>query len=102
MFIYVTHPAKKIIGMGRVTSVMQNVGGKWPFAVPFEWVIPPKFGISFEEAGVDIRVRVGDTLFSVDKDKAENIIEKLKSQPNLSNDNMDYINLDYEKKSINE
>ncbi|NNU78755.1 hypothetical protein [Clostridium estertheticum] len=101
MFIYVTNPIKKIIGMGRVTSIMQdNVGSKWPFTIPFEWVIKPKSGISFKEAGVDIRVRVGDTLFSLDKNKADIILDKLKSQPDLDDSIMDYISMEFKKTVI--
>ena len=98
MFIYVTSPIKKIIGLGKVISIMQTVVGNWPYAVPFEWVIKPKSGISFEEAGIDIRVRVGDTLFSLDKDKADKIIEKLCSQLDMSDSTMDYLNDNFEKR----
>lgn len=84
MFIYITSPINKIIGIGKVTSSMQNVKGKLPYTIPFEWVIKPTSGISFKEVGLDIRLKIGDTLFSINKRKADIIIEKLKSMPDFS------------------
>lgn len=101
MLIYTTDPIKKIIGVGEVTSYMKVVDSKWKYSVDFKWVVPPKSGLTLEEAGLDIKVMVGDTIFSLTAEKANTIISRLKKQPDLEESTMDYIANEYEKRKKN-
>lgn len=85
MFIYVTSPEKKIIGLTRVLdTVKESENIRWPYYLPLEWVIGPKLmGVTFKDVALDIRPRVGDTIFSLPTDKALGIIDVLNSQQDL-------------------
>ncbi|WEK54568.1 MAG: hypothetical protein P0Y55_00355 [Candidatus Cohnella colombiensis] len=91
MFLYVTSPEKKIMGLARVASECKQIGGRWPYSVDLEWVIHPKPGISLTEAGLDIRPRVGDTLFSITDEKAHQIFAALNSQDDLDSNTLKYL-----------
>lgn len=97
MIIYSTDPIKKIIGVGETTSFMKEVDSQWKYSIDFKWIVPPKHGLTFEEVGLDIRVIVGDTIFSLTPKKANEIIERLKQQPDLDESTMDYIVSEYER-----
>jgi hypothetical protein len=85
MFIYVTSPEKKIIGLTRVLdSVKEMENSRWPYYLPLEWVIGPKsMGVTFKDVDLNIRPRVGDTIFSIPTSKAMEIIDTLKNQQDL-------------------
>ncbi|EJY54822.1 GerA spore germination protein [Alicyclobacillus hesperidum URH17-3-68] len=84
MAVYVTSPQKVIIGVARVTGPCKHVpSSHWPYHVPIEWTIGPKPGITFKEAGLDIRPRVGDTLFSVNQASMQRIKDLLSTQADL-------------------
>lgn len=95
MFIYATHPVKRIIGMTKVTSSMKQVGGQWPYSVDLEWVLGPKQGVTFAEAGLDIRPRVGDTLYAIETQAAHRIIDLLEAQSDLSDETIEYLANEY-------
>jgi hypothetical protein len=97
MFIYATHPIKRVIGMTKVTSSMKQVGGQWPYSVDLEWIIGPKQGVSFAEAGLDIRPRVGDTLYAISEEAAHRLIELLEAQPDLSDETIAYLSNEYKQ-----
>ncbi|MDR4144979.1 hypothetical protein [Bacillus paranthracis] len=98
MFIYATSPEKKIIGLTKVTSSIKEVGGRWPYLVDLEWVVGPKPGIRFKEAGLDIRPLPGDTLFSIADEKAQEMIALLNEQPDLDQGMLDYLAKKYSDK----
>ncbi len=97
MFIYVTSPIKKIIGLTRVTDQMiVRDDSRWPFSVSLEWEIGPiEKGISLESVGLDIRPRPGDTLFGISDDIAQNIIQLLKNQPDLTDEQHESLSFQY-------
>ena len=96
MFTYVTSPIKKIIGLTKVIStVKNNPESRWPYYVELEWVIKPRNGITFNECGLDIRPRPGDTLYSINEDKAKEIISKLENQKDLDDSTIDYLANEY-------
>ncbi len=98
MFIYVTSPVKKIIGLMTVRTGMQESGdpnSRWPYNIKLDWEIGPKQGVSFSDIGLPIRPRVGDTLYSIDRDKAKEIISLLKQQDDLTDDNIDFLSREY-------
>ncbi|MEX1030282.1 MAG: hypothetical protein WDZ91_09615 [Paenibacillaceae bacterium] len=91
MFIYVTSPEKKIMGLASVASDCKLVSGRWPYSVDLEWVIRPKPGITLSETGLDIRPRIGDTLFSITDEKAQEIITAINSQDDLDERTLKYL-----------
>ncbi|MGE7828857.1 hypothetical protein [Paenibacillus sp. NPDC093718] len=95
MFIYATNPVKRVIGMTRVTSTMKEVGGQWPYSVDLEWVLGPKQGITFAEAGLDIRPRIGDTLYAITEEAAHRMIDLLEKQPDLTEETIAYLSSEY-------
>lgn len=95
MFAYLTSPVKKVIGLTKVTSTMKEVGGQWPYSVDLEWVLGPKQGLTFKELGLDIRPRVGDTLYGLTDDKAQEIIKKLEEQPDLDIQTLNFLASEY-------
>lgn len=98
MFVYVTSPVKKIIGLMTVSRAMQtskDPNGRWPYNIELTWEIGPKQGVSFNDIGLPIRPRVGDTLYSIDIDKANEIIKQLKKQDDLSESNIDFLSNEY-------
>jgi hypothetical protein len=100
MFIYVTSPIKKIIGLTRVTGPMRVLNGnqRWPFNVPLEWEIGPKLhGVTLQEVGLDIRPRPGDTLYGITQDIAEEIVRRLRTQPDLTPSQLDYLVHQYQE-----
>lgn len=96
MFIYVTSPEKKIIGLTKVVSELNITDGRWPYSVDLEWVISPKLGISLKELDLDIRPRPGDTIFGLTDSKAEEIITALNNQPDLDESTLNYLKRKYE------
>jgi uncharacterized protein (DUF1778 family) len=92
MFIYVTSPEKAIVALARVTKPMRedpNPNSKWPYLVDLEFEIRPKLvGVQFADVGINIRPRVGDTLYSLDPAKAQEIIELLNKQPDLDEEQL--------------
>jgi hypothetical protein len=89
--MYATSPEKKIIGLTKITSNMKIVDGRWPYSVDLDWIIPIKPGVTFADVGLNIRPRVGDTLYSITDEKAQEIIEALKAQPNLEENTLNYL-----------
>lgn len=99
MFIYVTSPVKKIVGLAKVVStVKENPGSRWPYYVELEMVIKPRAGVTLSECGLDIRPRPGDTLYSISKNKANEIIDKLKSQDELDQSTLNFLANEYSEK----
>jgi len=98
MFVYVTSPIKKIIGMTRVVSSMKQVGGQWPYSVDLDWVIGPKQGVSFNDVDLGIRPRIGDTLYQINEDVAQRIIKKLEEQDDLTDEMIRYLANEYRDK----
>ncbi|MFE0506605.1 hypothetical protein ACWF7H_25685 [Peribacillus butanolivorans] len=96
MFIYVTSPEKKIIGLTKVVSDLNITEGRWPYSVDLEWLVPPKLGISLKELELDIRPRPGDTIFGLTDNKAEEIITALNNQPDLDESTLAYLKRKYE------
>ncbi|MED1204277.1 hypothetical protein [Heyndrickxia acidicola] len=88
MFIYVTKPVKRIIGLTRVISTVKAVEGKWPYAVDLEWVIGPKLGLTLAETALTIRPRIGETLYALKEETAIRIMEQLQAQPDLNEDEL--------------
>lgn len=91
MFMYATSPEKRIIGLTKVTSNLKIVEGRWPYSVDLEWVIGPKQGIRFADVELNIRPRVGDTLYGITDEKAQEIIDVLNHQPDLDDTTLDYL-----------
>lgn len=90
MFIYVAKEERRIIGLSRVTGPMEKIGHRrWPYDVPVEMVIGPKYlGVTLEEVGIDEKPRRGDTVFEIDEDKAQEIIEALREYPDLDDETL--------------
>jgi len=90
MFIYVAKEERGIIGLSRVTGPMEKIGHRrWPYDVPVEMVIGPKYpGVTLEEIGIDEKPRRGDTVFEIDEDKAQEIIEALREYPDLDDETL--------------
>lgn len=95
MFIYVTSPVKKIIGLMKVIKGVEEAAGRWPYIITVTWEIGPKQGISFSDVGLQIRPRVGDTLYAITDDKAKELISLLKGQPDLPQSTIDYLADEY-------
>ncbi|MDF0727080.1 hypothetical protein PY093_10160 [Cytobacillus sp. S13-E01] len=91
MFLYVTSPEKKIIGLTKVVSEMNVTEGRWPYSVDLEWVINPKPGVKFSDVGLDIRPRPGDTLYALSEEKAQELIDTLNKQIDLDQSTLDYL-----------
>ncbi|KAB2488049.1 hypothetical protein [Priestia endophytica] len=103
VFIYVTSPEKKIIGLTKVVSNLTFTEGKWPYSVDLEWIIPPKLGLSLRDLGLDMRPRPGDTIFGLTDEKAQEIIGALNSQDDLDDSTLMYLNQKYsESEGVNE
>ena len=85
MFVYLTSPEKRIIGLVKVVGDVEEVSeSRWPFQLPTEWVIGPKGeGVTFKEVNLDIRLRPGDTLLSLTQEIAVKIIDLLNEQLDL-------------------
>lgn len=89
MFIYVTSPIKRIIGLTKVKSKLkENLESDWPYYVDLEWVIKPREGVAFNDCGLYIRPRAGDTLYSITESVAKDIINKLNMQKELDNNTL--------------
>lgn len=99
MFIYVTSPVKKIIGLVEVTSDMKEIeDAKWPYLVDLKWVVGPKQGVSFKELDLDIRPRIGDTLYSLNEQKALEVKKILENQETIDDKTLDFLAKEYEEK----
>lgn len=99
MFIYVTSPVKKVIGLVEVTSEMKEIGdGKWPYLVDLKWVIGPKQGVTFKDLDLNIRPRIGDTLYSLSEDKALEVKAILEKQQTIDDKTLEYLAKEYEEK----
>lgn len=92
MFLYITSPEKAIVALAEVTEPMRedpNPDSKWPYLVPLKFLIWPKLaGVQFADVGIDIRPRVGDTMYSIVPEKAQEIIDLLKKQPDLDQEQL--------------
>lgn len=91
MFIYVMSPEKKIIGLARAVekAAFDECGGKFPYRLLLEWESGPKSGgITFAELGLKVRPRPGDTVYSIDTDKAVDVAELVRSLPDLTYDEL--------------
>lgn len=100
MFIYVTSPVKKIIGLMKVVKEVEestDPESRWPYIITLEWEIGPKQGITFADAGLDIRPRVGDTLYAITYDKAKEIIDLLNDQPDLPMSTIEFLANEYKE-----
>ena len=97
MFLYVTSPEKKIIGLAEVTGYAQKQDDpRWPYCVPLKMVLGPKsVGVTFRDLGLEIRPRIGDTLFAVSEEKAQEIINFLKNQPDLDDESLEMLKKRY-------
>ncbi|MEQ6377425.1 hypothetical protein RZN25_11410 [Bacillaceae bacterium S4-13-56] len=91
VFIYLTHPVKRIIGYGEVSSAMKTVhGDRWPYQFDVDWIVGPCFpGVSFKDVDLDIRPRPGDTNFKIHPKDARNVIDQLKKQRRITQDDID-------------
>ncbi|MFE8698385.1 hypothetical protein ACFYKT_18935 [Cytobacillus sp. FJAT-53684] len=96
MFIYVTAPEKKIIGLTKVVSNLKVTEGRWPYSVDLDWIIHPKLGVSFKDLDLDIRPRPGDTVFGLTDEKAKEIVTALKGQEDLDGSTLIYLKQKYE------
>ncbi|WP_026694231.1 hypothetical protein [Peribacillus kribbensis] len=83
VFIYVIRPVKRIIGLTRVVSPVKPSDGQWPYSIELEWVMPPKPGLTLEEAGLNIRPRIGESLYAIKQSAADRILRQLNEQPDL-------------------
>lgn len=95
MFIYVTSPVKKIIGLMRVVKGIEESTGRWPYIITLNWEIGPKQGIGFADIGLQIRPRVGDTLYAITNEKAKEIIDLLNEQQDLPKSTIDFLASEY-------
>ena len=97
MIMYITEPEKRFVGLVEVIGSMRELkNSQWPYDVPIKIVIGPKDpGVTFEEAGIDWRPSVGNTLLSIDEDEWDRIIELLERQPDLSDDAIQQKRKDY-------
>lgn len=96
MFIYVTSPVKKIIGLMSVIKEVEETSGRWPYSVTLKWDIRPKQGVGFSDVGLEIRPRVGDTLYAITEDKAKTIINELNKQKDLTEEMLRYLSKEYQ------
>lgn len=95
MFVYVTSPVKKIIGLMTVVNEVEETPGRWPYSITLKWDIGPKPGVSFSDVGLDIRPRIGDTLYSITSEKAKVIFDLLNAQEDLSRETIRYLANEY-------
>ncbi|PLR75269.1 hypothetical protein CU633_22075 [Bacillus sp. V3-13] len=91
VFIYVTSPYKKIIGVCEPTQNMIEVESeRWPYNVPLRWIVGPcSPGVSLKEASLDIRPRPGDTNFILNEEEANRVITILQKQGDIDDTNDD-------------
>lgn len=91
VFIYVTSPYKKIIGLAEpIQNMIETDNERWPYNVPLKWVIGPCVpGVRIKDVDLDIRPRPGDTNFELTEEEAKRIIDILKRQKPLNDDNID-------------
>ncbi len=96
VFLYVASPVKKIIGLGVITNGFIETGTeRWPNGIEIKMKIGPKRGLTFNDVNLPIRPRPGDTIFSISKSKAYEIIAALNSQEDLSVDNVRFLADEY-------
>jgi len=102
MFIYVTVPVKRIIGLATVIGKMEVIEeNRWPYQVPLKWEIGPKeVGISLKDAGMDVRPRPVDSLYGITEEIAEKVIQILIEQKDISKEQWDLLANQYSE-SIN-
>lgn len=93
MFVYVTSPEKKVIGLMTVVEELQvgQANERWPYKIKTKWELGPKPGIGFSDVGLQIRPRIGDTLYAITAEKAKEIIEQLSNQQDLDNATINYL-----------
>lgn len=81
MFIYVTSPIQKIIGLAKVKGPYFRENSRWPHQVPIDWIIPPRDpGVMLKEANITYRPNRGDSEFWISYDSAKLLINKLMVQ----------------------
>lgn len=92
MFIYVMAPEKRIIGLATVVepASFDSDDDRWPCRLLVEWEIGPKSeGLTFRDLGIKVRPRIGDTIYSVQSDKAMDIADALRALPDLTQEQLD-------------
>lgn len=92
-FIYLTHPVKKVVGLVRLTSEMQEISSepRWPYQFSYEFIIRPKYGVGLMDVGIGKRCRPGDTVISIDNKTAQNLVEILNKQVDLTEEEREKI-----------
>jgi hypothetical protein len=87
LFVYVTAPEKRIVGMAQVVEpaeFLPEKDYKRPWSVKMAWVIGPKSGgVSFADIGFNVKPRIGDSTYGITQEVAAAIIEKLQEMKDL-------------------
>lgn len=98
LFIYVMAPEKRIIGLASVLErVYFDESDEWPCRLLAEWEIGPKYsGLTFRELGLKVRPRIGDTIYSVQSEKAMEIADALRLLPDLTPEQLEHYRNTYD------
>jgi hypothetical protein len=100
IFVYVMAPEKRVIGLATVVEPASfvNDDDRWPYRLVAEWEIGPKFeGLTFQDLGIKVRPRIGDTIYSIHSDKAMDIADALRGLPDLTSEQLDSYRSKYAK-----
>ena len=86
-FVYVTAPERRVIGaaqaMGPARYEPQRDYQR-PWQVELAWLIGPKTpGLKFQDIGLQVKSRVGDSCYSVTEEVASVIVERLSEMEDL-------------------
>lgn len=92
-FIYLTHPVKRVVGLVRLTSELQEVCSetRWPYQFSYEFIIRPKNGVGLMDVGIGKRCRPGDTVISIDNATTKSLTEILNKQVDLTEEEREKI-----------
>lgn len=87
LFIYVTSPERRIIGMAQASGPAEFLperDPKRPWSLTLAWVIGPKSpGVKFADIGLQVKARVGDSTYSITDEVAAAIIARLQDMEEL-------------------
>mgnify|MGYP005748398815 CR=1 FL=1 len=81
IFIYVTSPIQRVIGMAKVVDSYFIANNRWPYQVPVDWVISPKNpGVMLKDVEINYRPQRGDSEFWISSNSAKKLIDMLQKQ----------------------
>ena len=86
-FVYVTAPERRLIGAAQAMGPVQYEPGRdyqRPWQLELAWLVGPKSpGLRFQDIGLQVKSRVGDTCYSTTEAVAQVIVERLSAMEDL-------------------